>query len=99
MESLFLEMFKKCVDVALTDMVSGHVGKGWWSDLEILEVFSNRNDSTILLSAQPAKARWSGVTKDVIQRILPCCGPSEKEQKNKLKFFPKSMLKSSSEIK
>ena len=27
-ESPFLEVFKKCVDVALSDMVSGHSGDG-----------------------------------------------------------------------
>jgi len=39
-----MEVFKRCVDVALRDMVSGH-GE---DELVILEVFSNLNDSMIL---------------------------------------------------
>jgi len=44
-ESLSLEVFKKCGDVALRDMVSGHGGGGLRLDYMILEVFSNFNDS------------------------------------------------------
>ena len=36
MESLFLEVFKKCVDVALRDMVSGHGGDGLTVELDDL---------------------------------------------------------------
>ena len=43
-ESPSMEVFKRCVDVALRDMVSGH-GE---DELVILEVFSNLNDSMIL---------------------------------------------------
>ena len=45
MESLSLEAFKNCVDVALRDEVSGHTGDGL---MVILEVFSNLNDSMTL---------------------------------------------------
>jgi len=31
-ESPSLEVFQSCVDVALRDMVSGHVGVGWRLD-------------------------------------------------------------------
>ena len=36
-ESPSLEMFKKCVDVTLRDVVSGHGVMGWW--LMTLDVF------------------------------------------------------------
>jgi len=39
MESPSLEVFKKCVDVARRNIVSGHGGAGWWFDEMILEVF------------------------------------------------------------
>ena len=48
-ESLFLEVFKKHMDMALRDMVSGHGMMGWWLDWMVLEVFSNPYDSMILL--------------------------------------------------
>jgi len=35
-ESVSLEMFKKCADVALRDMVSGHGGDGLMSCLDDL---------------------------------------------------------------
>ena len=41
MESLSLELFRKHVDVALRDEVSGHGGDG------LTVVFSNLNDSVI----------------------------------------------------
>jgi len=47
-ESLSLEVLKKCGDVALRDMVSGH---GLGSDLVILEVFSNLNDCVIFFKS------------------------------------------------
>jgi len=52
-ESPFLEVFKKCVDMAVQDMVY----QAWWCwvewlDLMILEVFSNLNDSVISDSLQ-----------------------------------------------
>jgi len=47
-ESLSLEVFKKWVNVALSDMVGGHGGGGLWLDWMILVVFSNLNDSMIL---------------------------------------------------
>jgi len=46
-ESSSLEVFKKRVDVALQDVVSGMVMLGRWLDLTLLEVFSNLNDSMI----------------------------------------------------
>ena len=36
MEALSLKMFKKCVDVALRDMVSGHDGDGLTAGLDDL---------------------------------------------------------------
>ena len=47
-ESLSLEAFKNCVDVALRDMVSGHGGDELMLVLMIFVVFSNLNDSVIL---------------------------------------------------
>lgn len=47
MESLFLEMLKKLVDVALI----GYSGLGLVVGLVILEVFLNLNDSVILPEA------------------------------------------------
>ena len=44
-ESLYLEMVKNCVDVALRDTVSGHGGDELGMDKVILVVFSNCNDS------------------------------------------------------
>jgi len=38
-----LEMFKRRVEVALTDLVRGHGGDGLELDLMILEVYSNLN--------------------------------------------------------
>ena len=46
-ESLFLEVFKKRVDVALRDIISGH-GGGLMIGLMILEVFSSLSYSVIL---------------------------------------------------
>ena len=46
-ESLSLEVFKKCGDVALRDKVGG---VGWWLDKMILVIFSNLTDSMILYS-------------------------------------------------
>ena len=48
-ESQSLEVFKKHVDAALKDMVSGQGGDGLGLDYIILLVFSNLNDSMILL--------------------------------------------------
>ena len=47
-ESLSLEVFEKRIYVAGRDIV-GMVVMGWWLDLIILKVFSNFNDSIILL--------------------------------------------------
>ena len=47
-ESPSLEVLKSHVDMALTDVVSGHGGDGWWLDWMIPVVFSNLNDSAIL---------------------------------------------------
>ena len=57
-ELLSLEVFKKCVDVALRDTVSGD---GLVAGLEDLGVFSNPNDpvipySTMWMSAVPGAA-------------------------------------------
>ena len=48
MESLSLEVFRKHVDVALRDMVSGHGGDGLTVRLGDLCGFSNLIDSKIL---------------------------------------------------
>ena len=48
MESLSLEVFKKCVDVALMDMVSGCGGDGLVIGLDNLSDLSNLKDSMIL---------------------------------------------------
>jgi len=45
MESPTLEVFQSCGDVALGDVVSGHIGLGL--DSVILGVFSNLNDAVI----------------------------------------------------
>lgn len=48
------EVFQNHGDVALGDMVSGHVGDGLQLDLGILLVFSNLGDCTIsVLSVDP----------------------------------------------
>ena len=47
-ESLSLEVFKNCRDVALRDVVSGHGGDGLGLDWMFLVVFSNLDDSEIL---------------------------------------------------
>mgnify|MGYP001855598920 CR=1 FL=1 len=47
-ESLSLQVFKNCGDVALRDMVSGHGGDGWMVGLDDLSGHSNLNDSMIL---------------------------------------------------
>ena len=44
-ESLSLEVFKKCRDVALGTVVSGHGGDGLMAGLCGLEAFSNPKDS------------------------------------------------------
>jgi len=46
-ESPFLEVFKKCVDVALGDMISGHGGDGLTVGLDDFSSFSNLNDYMI----------------------------------------------------
>lgn len=48
MDSSSLEEFKNCMDVVLRDVVSGHGGDALTVGLEILEVFSNHNESLIL---------------------------------------------------
>lgn len=48
MESLSLELFRKCGDVALGDMASGHGGVGLGLNLVIMEVFSNCNNYMFL---------------------------------------------------
>ena len=58
MESPSLKVLKKCGDVALGDMVSGHGGDGLGLDLKILEGFSNLNDfydSIIALDSSAAQ--------------------------------------------
>jgi len=47
-ESLSLEVFKKCGDVALMDGLVGTVGMGWWLDCMISTFFSKLNDSMII---------------------------------------------------
>ena len=47
-QSPSLEGFKKCRDVALRDVVSGHGGDGLGLDWMFLVVFSNLDDSEIL---------------------------------------------------
>jgi len=47
-ESPSLEVFKKRVNVALRDVVSGHGGDGMVVGQMILVVFSNLNDSMIV---------------------------------------------------
>jgi len=47
-ESPSLEVFHNHGDVVLRDVIRGHSGGGLGLDLEILEVFSNLNDSVIL---------------------------------------------------
>lgn len=49
MESQLLGAFRKRVDVALKDMVSGHSGDGLELDLGISEGFYNLNDCMTLL--------------------------------------------------
>ena len=39
MESLSLEVFKKCVDVALRDIISGHSGNGLMVGCDDLGLF------------------------------------------------------------
>ena len=46
-ESPSLEVFKSHVNVALSDIGSGHGGMGCWLDLVVLKIFSNLNDSMI----------------------------------------------------
>jgi len=46
-ESLSLEVFKKCVDVALRVVVSGHNGDGLAIELKGLRGLSKLNDSVI----------------------------------------------------
>ena len=53
MESLSLEVFKKRVDVALGDMVSGHGGGGLMNGLNDPSDISSFNDSVILLTGCP----------------------------------------------
>lgn len=47
-ESLSLDVFKKCLDVALRTMLVDMVRMGWWLDLVTVEAFSNIYDSAIL---------------------------------------------------
>ena len=46
-ESLSLEMFQECGDMALRDVVSGHGGDGVVAGHDTLEVFSSLNDCMI----------------------------------------------------
>ena len=48
LESVFLEMFKERVGIALRQMVSGHRGDRLMVELDDLVVFSNLNGSMIL---------------------------------------------------
>ena len=48
MESSSQEVFKKCGDAALRDVVSEHGGDGLIVELDDLMVFSKLNDSMIL---------------------------------------------------
>ena len=50
MGSPSLEVFQNCGDVAQRDMASGHGGDRLGLDFVILVVFSNLNDSMIVLS-------------------------------------------------
>ena len=43
------DVFRKSRDVAPRDVVSGHGGDGMGLELVILEVFSNLNDSVVLM--------------------------------------------------
>ena len=43
-----LEVFKKCVDMALRDMNSGYGGDGQMVELDVLSGLSNLNDSMTL---------------------------------------------------
>ena len=52
MESLCLKVFKKRVNVALRDTVSGHGGDGLELDLVILVVVSNLHDSLMVLASE-----------------------------------------------
>ena len=48
-ESLSLEVFRSCVDVALRDVVSEHGVMGWWLNEVILVIFSNLSDSRVIV--------------------------------------------------
>jgi len=47
-ESVSLEVFKNCEDVALRDVVRGHGVMGWLFDCVVLEVFYDLNDSMVI---------------------------------------------------
>lgn len=47
------DVFKKCVNVSLRDVVSGHSGDGLAIGLDILVPFFNLNDSMTLRMAPP----------------------------------------------
>ena len=49
MESLSLEVFKSCGDVALRDVVSGHGGDGLRLDMVVLDILTTLHDSMILM--------------------------------------------------
>ena len=59
-ESLSMEVFRKCGDVALGDVVSGHGGGGLGLGLRmILEVFSNLNNPMVLWAWRGWADGWS----------------------------------------
>ena len=66
-ESLFLEVFKNHGDMSLRDMVSGHGGgNGLGLDWMIVEVFSNLNDSMILMRAVLSTSRSSNGETEIV---------------------------------
>jgi len=66
-ESLFLEVFKNHGDMSLRDMVSGHGGgKGLGWDWMSVEVFSNLNDSMILMRAVLSTSRSSNGETEIV---------------------------------
>jgi len=71
-ESPSMEMFKKCGDVALRDVVSGRGGEGL--DLMVLVVFFNSNDSRE--KAQSMGLGCSGDSGSNHRVHLPSEGPS-----------------------
>ena len=55
MESPSLEVFKKCIDVALKGMINGHCGDEPMVGLSDLSGLSKLNDSTLFLLQNSAK--------------------------------------------